>query len=79
MQKKSHAGGEGQAEQFSSERLRGPNCSALCMSLFRHADAFSAFLLVSLASSYEGRLRELNTYGLATGSLRKAVTMLSNI
>jgi len=47
--------------------------------ILRDADAVSTSLLVSLASSHEGRLKELNTYGLATGSLRKAMTMLSNI
>lgn len=30
IQKKSHAGGEEQAEHFSFERLRGPNHSAFC-------------------------------------------------
>lgn len=57
----------------------GPTTLLSVMSLLRDADAVSTFLLVSLAPSHKGRLKELNTCGLATRSLRKAMIMLSSI
>lgn len=47
--------------------------------LLRDADIASTFLLVSLESFHKGRLKELNAYSLATGSLKKVMTMLANI
>ena len=72
---------EGRSKQssFLLRGCEGPTTLLSVISLLRDADAVSTFLLVSLASSHKGRLKELNTYGLATGSLRKAMIMLSNI
>lgn len=57
----------------------GPTTLLSFTYLLRDADAASPFLLVSLECFHKGRLKELNTYGLATGSLKKFIIMLANI
>lgn len=71
---------EGRSKQ-SIFLLRGwedPTTLLSVTSLLRDADAVSACLLVSQASSHKRRSKELNTYGLVTRSLMKAIIMLSN-
>lgn len=63
------------AKQFSLERLRAqPLCFLL--HLLIDPDAASTFLLECF---HKGMLKELNAWGLATGSLKKVMIMSANI